>query len=191
MSLTIDPRLFALAPVSISQGRTPVSPILELPAAQQLLGLGADARRLLATILRQLGAQAGAKFATSLRKNKVFMASYWSDVSFHARFCARSLDRRGWAGAVSFTKQRTDPAMARSSQAVVRNPVLALPAAQQVFDLPPASRRLLGSSLRNLAREARDMMVLAIKRRRLKWASYWHAMSVYAKHIARVIDPRI
>ncbi|ASG21963.1 hypothetical protein Y958_11450 [Nitrospirillum viridazoti CBAmc] len=81
-------------------------------------------------------------------------------------------------------------AWGRSARREVRNPVLALPAARQILDLSRSERRVLGALLRDLAVQARTRAEEAWKARKGIIAAYWQANAVYAKHLARVIDPR-
>lgn len=78
----------------------------------------------------------------------------------------------------------------RGARRDVRNPVLTLPAARKVMDLPAPQRRLIGSILRDLSTQARGKAVEAWDGRKGIMAAYWQGVAVYAKHIARVIDPR-
>ena len=71
----------------------------------------------------------------------------------------------------------------------MRNPVLLLPAAQGILALPIESRRPLGLLLRQLADQAASEAQRAWKSNKGIMAAYWKAVSVYAKHLARVIDP--
>lgn len=77
----------------------------------------------------------------------------------------------------------------RGARREVRNPVLLLPAAQGILALPIEARRPLGLLLRQLADQANDGAHRSIKRNKFVMAAYWKAVSVYAKHLARVIDP--
>lgn len=77
----------------------------------------------------------------------------------------------------------------RGARRDVRNPVLALPSAKKILDLPPEVRRPLGILLRELATDAADQAQRAWKSNKGIMAAYWKAVSVYAKHLARVIDP--
>jgi len=81
-------------------------------------------------------------------------------------------------------------AFGRSARREVRNPVLALPAAQKILDLPPEIRRPLGILLRELAQQADEQAEHAWRKRKGIQAAYWRAVCTYAKHLARVIDPR-
>jgi hypothetical protein len=78
----------------------------------------------------------------------------------------------------------------RSARREVRNPVLALPAARAIQALPLEQRRPLGILLRELAVQAEHQADEAWRRRKGIMAAYWRAAAIYAKHIARVIDPK-
>lgn len=77
----------------------------------------------------------------------------------------------------------------RGARREVRNPVLLLPAAQGILALPVESRRPLGILLRQLADQANEQAQSSWKSNKGIMAAYWKAVSVYAKHLARVIDP--
>lgn len=77
----------------------------------------------------------------------------------------------------------------RGARREVRNPVLMLPAAQSILELPIEVRRPLGLLLRQLAEQASEKGKLNWKQNKAMNAAYWKVVSVYAKHLARVIDP--
>jgi hypothetical protein len=77
----------------------------------------------------------------------------------------------------------------RGARREVRNPVLLLPAAKMILALPVETRRPLGILLRQLAEQAHDQANASWKSNKGIMAAYWKAVSVYAKHLARVIDP--
>lgn len=77
----------------------------------------------------------------------------------------------------------------RGARREVRNPVLLLPASRGILDLPIESRRPLGILLRQLADQAAEQAQISWKQNKGIMAAYWKAVSVYAKHLARVIDP--
>jgi hypothetical protein len=81
-------------------------------------------------------------------------------------------------------------AYGRSARREVRNPVLALPSARAIMDLPAEQRRPLGILLRELAFQCDDQANEAWRKRKGIMAAYWRAVSTYAKHLARVIDKR-
>lgn len=77
----------------------------------------------------------------------------------------------------------------RGARREVRNPVLRLPAAKSILALPVETRRPLGLLLRQLAADASDEAQRSWKANKGIMAAYWKAVSVYAKHLAHVIDP--
>lgn len=77
----------------------------------------------------------------------------------------------------------------RGARREVRNPILLLPAAQGVLALPIESRRPLGILLRQLSEQAAAQAQASWKSNKGIMAAYWKAVSVYAKHLAHVIDP--
>lgn len=77
----------------------------------------------------------------------------------------------------------------RGARREVRNPILRLPAAKSILALPVETRRPLGLLLRELADQAADQANASWKSNKGIMAAYWKAVSVYAKHLARVIDP--
>lgn len=77
----------------------------------------------------------------------------------------------------------------RGARREVRNPVLMLPAAKAILNLPIESRRPLGILLRQLADQANEEAKRSWARNKGIMAAYHKAISVYAKHLARVIDP--
>ncbi|MBY5827407.1 hypothetical protein [Rhizobium leguminosarum] len=78
----------------------------------------------------------------------------------------------------------------RSSQAEVRNPLLALPAAQHINALPREARQALSSLLRELSLDARERAEKSWRQNKAPMAAYWKAVSVYAGHLHRVARPR-
>ena len=75
------------------------------------------------------------------------------------------------------------------SARIRRNPVLGLPAAQEILSLSIEIRRPLGLLLRQLAAQARDKANKSWASHKPPMAAYWAAVAVWAKHIARVVDP--
>lgn len=74
---------------------------------------------------------------------------------------------------------------ARSAQPIVRNPVLALPAAAALANLPPDSRAALVAVLRDIAAQANVNAERSWRKRKAPMAAYWRAVAVYAGHTAR------
>lgn len=77
----------------------------------------------------------------------------------------------------------------RGARREVRNPILRLEAARSICALPVETRRPLGILLRQLADQASEQATASWKSNKGIMAAYWKAVSVYAKHLAHVIDP--
>lgn len=69
------------------------NPLLNLPAAHAILGRGIEDRRVLASLLRDLGGVANAEATNSWGRRKAPMARYWWGVTKHSRRAARLLVR--------------------------------------------------------------------------------------------------
>jgi hypothetical protein len=69
------------------------NPLLGLPAARRIMRLPADQREALATLLRELSADAGERAEEAWRKKKGPMAAYWKAASVYAKHTARVLAR--------------------------------------------------------------------------------------------------
>ena len=67
--------------------------------------------------------------------------------------------------------------------------MLRLPAAKSVLAPPIETRRPLGLLLRELSADAQRQADASWKSHKGIMAAYWKAVSIYAKHLARVIDP--
>ena len=74
----------------------------------------------------------------------------------------------------------------RSARCEVRNPLLALPAARALIRLPPEARVVIALLLEDLARDARVRAEASWAKHKAPMAAYWKAVSVYARHLARV-----
>lgn len=72
------------------------------------------------------------------------------------------------------------------NQAIVRNPVLSLPASQGIALLPSDARDALRAVLLDLRREAAEKAQREWKRNKGMTAAYWKAVSIYAWHISRL-----
>lgn len=75
----------------------------------------------------------------------------------------------------------------RSSLATVRNPVLALPSAARLADLPPEARHALREILVDLRRDCLARAEESWRKHKAPMAAYWKAAGVYAGHIARAL----
>lgn len=76
----------------------------------------------------------------------------------------------------------------RSNRAVVRNPMLALPAMKTLRMLDPGTRLVLARLLNDLADDARQRAEQCWRKHKAPMAAYWKAVAVYAKHIARAVE---
>lgn len=76
--------------------------------------------------------------------------------------------------------------MAGRDAAIVRNPLLALPCAEQFCALPPEAKAALLSMLLDLQADARQRAAEAWKRNKGPMAVYWKAVGVYAGHLAKM-----
>lgn len=80
--------------------------------------------------------------------------------------------------------------MVRSSQAEVRNPILALPSLGRVQSLPPEAQAALWALLDDLAKDAASRAQVSWVQNKAPMAAYWKAVSVYAKHVRAVLRRR-
>lgn len=76
---------------------------------------------------------------------------------------------------------------ARSATLEVRNPVLALPGAKAILDLPADQRLALAATLASLALDARARAEKCWRTHKGPMALYWKCVSVYAGHLARAL----
>lgn len=76
---------------------------------------------------------------------------------------------------------------ARSVQAIVRNPILALPGAALLQKLPPESRAALRAILIEIRNDCRKRAEDCWKNHKAPMACYWKACGVYANHISRAL----
>lgn len=77
--------------------------------------------------------------------------------------------------------------VSRSKQAVVRNPMMALPAFKQLRALPEDQRYAIRMLFLDLAVDARIRADKSWKSHKAPMAAYWKAVSVYAGHTARIL----
>lgn len=82
---------------------------------------------------------------------------------------------------------RDDPPRARHARPEVRNPVLALPTAERLKKLSPATRDELRALFLDLRRDAQTRAEDCWRRHKAPMAAYWKAVAVYTGHIARVL----
>lgn len=74
----------------------------------------------------------------------------------------------------------------RSARREVRNPVLALPACQQLLALPDDQRAVIAALLGDLVTDARSRAQVSWKQNKGPMAAYWKAVGAYAHHLRRV-----
>jgi hypothetical protein len=72
----------------------------------------------------------------------------------------------------------------RSNLPETRNPLLRLPAAQRLAELPGDSRGALRELLLQLGREANEKAALCWRTHKAPMAAYWKAVAVYARHLS-------
>lgn len=77
--------------------------------------------------------------------------------------------------------------MSRSNRAEVRNPVLALPSADQLRALDGPAADALRAILADIRQDARERAEECWRRHKAPMAAYWKAVSVYAGHTSRAI----
>lgn len=68
------------------------------------------------------------------------------------------------------------------------NPLLRLPAAQKLLELPPEQRRAIAAVLRELREESNAEAELSWRRRKGPMAAYWRAVSTYSRHFAHALS---
>lgn len=78
----------------------------------------------------------------------------------------------------------------RSERPEVRNPLVQLPAAQRMNDLPEESRAALRALLLDLRDDARTRAQKAWRTHKAPLAVYWKVVAVYAYHLSRLLAPR-
>jgi hypothetical protein len=69
----------------------------------------------------------------------------------------------------------------------VRNPILGLPAARRLAELPAEAREALADVLAELSAEARGRAEDSWRRHKAPMACYWKAVAVYARHARRAL----
>jgi hypothetical protein len=77
--------------------------------------------------------------------------------------------------------------MSRSLRADVRNPVLSLPAADDLRALDPEARAALIVTLLDIRVDAMARAAESWRRNKGPMAVYWKSVGVYAGHIARAL----
>lgn len=76
----------------------------------------------------------------------------------------------------------------RSSAAEVRNPLVRLPAAQRLRELPPEARSALRQILKEISADSRERANEAWRKHKGPMAAYWKANAVYARHMAVLLN---
>jgi hypothetical protein len=74
----------------------------------------------------------------------------------------------------------------RSNRAEVRNPVLSLPAARRLREMPREQRDPIAALLLELGDDASRRAAEAWRKHKAPMAVYWKAVAVYARHLGRV-----
>lgn len=77
--------------------------------------------------------------------------------------------------------------MTRSAQAIVRNPLLALPAATKLQALPVEAQAALKAALKEISADARVRAEKCWRTHKAPMAAYWKAVAVYANHTQRIL----
>lgn len=75
----------------------------------------------------------------------------------------------------------------RSSLAETRNPILRLPAAKKLQNLPPEAREALRLVLLEMRFDCLANADKCWKKHKAPMAAYWKAVGVYAGHISRTL----
>jgi TRAP-type C4-dicarboxylate transport system substrate-binding protein len=76
---------------------------------------------------------------------------------------------------------------ARSNQVDVRNPLVALPSAAAMQNLPPEAKAALRQLLKELGADCRERANESWRKHKAPMAAYWKANAVYARHIALLL----
>ncbi len=79
--------------------------------------------------------------------------------------------------------------MKRSDRPDVRNPLLALPAAQAMQNLPPEAKAALKALLIDIRNDCRVRAEECWRKHKAPMAAYWKAQGVYANHAQRLLKP--
>jgi hypothetical protein len=68
------------------------------------------------------------------------------------------------------------------------NPLLKLPAAQKLLELPADQRAVIEQLLRELRADADRLAEQSWKKRKGPMAAYWRAVATYARHLAHALS---
>ncbi len=77
----------------------------------------------------------------------------------------------------------------RSNRREVRNPVLALPAVQQLLALPADQRAIIAAIMADMVTDCRSRAQVSWRQNKGPMAAYWKAAGAYAHHFKRVVKP--
>jgi hypothetical protein len=99
--------------------------------------------------------------------------------------CAEMAQERVQAALQAAPKARAEKTLRE-----IRNPVLGLPAVAAIEELDPQARKVLGALLRELGKDATSRAEESWTKGKGPMAAYWKAVGIYARHIARVVEPR-
>ncbi|WOB06499.1 hypothetical protein [Piscinibacter gummiphilus] len=77
--------------------------------------------------------------------------------------------------------------MTRSLRADVRNPLLQLPAAKRLAELPPEAQEALKALLVDIRNDCRVRAEECWRKHKAPMAAYWKATGVYANHAQRLL----
>ncbi|TIX70020.1 MAG: hypothetical protein E5V25_10755 [Mesorhizobium sp.] len=75
----------------------------------------------------------------------------------------------------------------RSLRPEVRNPVLALPSAGELANLPPEARQALAAILKDIRASAHVKAQESWRKNKAPMAVYWKAVGAYATHLYRAV----
>lgn len=76
---------------------------------------------------------------------------------------------------------------ARSNQPDVRNPLVGLPSAQAMQNLPPEARAATRQLLKEISADCRQRANECWRKHKAPMAAYWKANAVYARHMALLL----
>lgn len=77
--------------------------------------------------------------------------------------------------------------LSRSAALAVRNPLLTLPSAQKLAELPPESKAALRTLLKELQADCRERAEKCWRTHKAPMAAYWKACAVYANHTSKLL----
>lgn len=131
-----------------------LNPLFKLPAAQDLLSLGAPEKAALGRLMMDLRRQANDEAEMAWKRRKGPMACYWRAVSTYARHVAHVM-RGGHVAAPGATKWSPEVARLQNDLDVARRQVAALVDAASVALPGPSHPRT--STPENWARQLRNL----------------------------------